>query len=148
MSFPKTLKRLLESSPSTNTLSKYLEKLHEDIYENSTTDKALAVRVTAAEEKITADETLITKLINLHCQDVEFTITDGTNPVEGAVISIDGKTATSSATGEATVEHILEGTYDVEVTCDGYEDDSSSITVTSSDNSFTIALTAVTPAEE
>lgn len=148
MTLPQKLKRLLESSPATATLAKYLEKLHEDIYDNTVSDAALAVRVKAAEDKLAIDEPLLSKLAALHTHDIEFTITDGTDPVEGATITIDGKTGTSAAsTGKTTINGILEGTYTVTVTCEGYEDESASKTVASDTTSFTIALTAVTPAE-
>ena len=155
MALSKTLKRLLKSSPATAELGKYLTKLDDDIYNNSTSDAALAARVSTAEDKITTAEGKITTaegkiqaLEALHTQDIEFTITDGTDPVEGATVTINNKTGTSAATtGKCTIEGILEGTYDAAVTCDGYEDETSSVTVTSSTTSFTIALTAVTPAD-
>lgn len=146
MALTKKLKRLLKSSPSTSELGEYLTKLDNDIYNNSTSDAALAVRVSTAEGKILTLESKVQALEGLHTQNIEFTITDGTDPVEGAVVAIGEKTGTSAATtGKCTINGILEGSYEVTVTCAGYEDKTSTITVTASDTTFTIALTAVTP---
>ena len=134
MTLTNKLKRLLKSSPNTNELGKYLEKLDEDIYNNSEEDATLALRVTHLEQ--------------LHTHDIEFTVKCSTDPVEGATVTLGKKTGTTASTGKCTIEDVLEDTYEIEVTCEGYEDETQEITVTGATTSFNISLTAVTPGEE
>ena len=77
--------------------------------------------------------------------DLSFTVDDGTDPVQGAVVTIEGKTGTTGSAGGCTIEDILEGSHTVAVTADGFEDYSDTISVTSDDTSFTISLTAASP---
>ena len=76
---------------------------------------------------------------------MSFTVDDGTDPVQGAVVTIEGKTGTTGSAGGCTIESILEGSHTVAVAADGFEDYSDTISVTSDDTSFTISLTAVSP---
>ena len=77
---------------------------------------------------------------------IKFTVTDGENPVSGAVVAIGTKTATTGAAGGCTIKGVTDGSHTVEVTADGFEDYTDSIT-TGSTTSFTITLTAETPAD-
>ena len=60
--------------------------------------------------------------------EVLFQVSDGDNPVEGALISIDGNELTSDADGEASIE-LDNGNYDYSVTADGFIDFEGSLTV-------------------
>lgn len=75
-------------------------------------------------------------------RDLSFTINDGTNPVEGATVSIGSKTGTTDSNGGCTIEGVAEGSQSVEVTATGFNEKTQSITVDSTHTSFTISLTA------
>ncbi|MBS3770957.1 MAG: T9SS type A sorting domain-containing protein [Bacteroidales bacterium] len=72
---------------------------------------------------------------------VTFTVTDGTNPVEGATITIDDSELTTDAEGEDTI-HLADGEYEYTVTAEGYEDFTNSLTVSGADIDEEITLTA------
>lgn len=77
--------------------------------------------------------------------DIAVTVTDGTDPVEGAVVTIGGKSCANGtgSSGGCTVKGVSVGeNVAVSVTCEGYEDYSDTITVTSSTSSLSITLTA------
>ena len=97
-------------------------------------DTSLASRVSALEALVS--------------HDVSFTVNDSSDPVQGAVVTLAGKTGTTGSAGGCSIASIIEGTYTVTVVADGFEDYSDSITVTSSDTSFTISLTAATGSGE
>ena len=63
--------------------------------------------------------------------------------VEGAIVTVTtGKTGTTGSAGGCSINGVLDGTYTVTVTADGFEDYSGSITVDSTHTSFNISLTA------
>ena len=102
-------------------------------------DTALAARVKYLEDLFTTD--------------IGFTVKDdqGTPAaVEGAVVTIDGKTGTTGAAGGCTVRDVLYGSYTVSVVADGFDDYSDTITVDASHTSFNITLTTAqsTPGEQ
>jgi len=72
---------------------------------------------------------------------VTFTVTDGTNPLEGAVITIDDSKLTTDAAGEDTI-HLADGEYEYTVTAEGYEDFTNSLTVSGDNVDEEIMLTA------
>ena len=73
---------------------------------------------------------------------INFTITDGTDPVNGATVAIGNKTGTTGSAGGCTLTEIADGEHEVTVTCDGYTTKTETITVSESDTTFTIALEA------
>lgn len=79
---------------------------------------------------------------------INVTVTDGTDPVEGAIVTIGGKSC-SNGTGSAggcTINGVALGEgVTVSVTCEGYENYSDTINVSSSTSSLTITLTASNP---
>lgn len=78
--------------------------------------------------------------------DISVTVTDGENAVQGASVSVGGKTGTTGSQGGCTVTGVEIGEdVAVAVTCDGYENYSDTITVTSETSTLAITLTAVTP---
>ena len=75
-------------------------------------------------------------------RDLSFTINDGTDPVEGATVSIGSKTGTTESNGGCTIEGVEDGSQSVEVSATGYTTKTETITVDSTHTSFTISLTA------
>ena len=78
---------------------------------------------------------------------LSFTVTDGTAPVQGATVTVEGKTATTGSSGGCTIKNIVDGEHTVTVTADGFEEYTDTIT-TGETTSFTVELTAVTPVED
>ena len=78
-------------------------------------------------------------------QDLSFTINDGTDPIEGATVTIGAKTGTTGAAGGCTIKDIEEGSVSVEVAKEGYTTKTETITVDSTHTSFTISLSASSP---
>jgi uncharacterized protein (TIGR02145 family) len=72
---------------------------------------------------------------------VTFTVTDGSNPLEGATINIDDSTFTTDANGNATVK-LVNGSYDYTVTADGYEDVADSLKVSGAEVDEEVILIA------
>ncbi len=83
-------------------------------------------------------------------RDLSFTIETGdpSEPVEGAVVSVAEKTATTDNSGVATITDVLDDTYEVVVECEGYETSTSSITVDETHTSFTISLEEASEQQE
>lgn len=73
--------------------------------------------------------------------ELSFTVNDGTDPIQGATVTIEGKTGTTGSAGGCTIEGILEGSHTVTVTAEGYTDATETITVDAEHTSFTISLT-------
>lgn len=74
--------------------------------------------------------------------DLSFTINDGTDPIKGATVKIGSKTGTTGDLGGCTLKDIEEGSQSVEVSATGYVTKTETITVSSSNTSFTISLVA------
>lgn len=75
-------------------------------------------------------------------RDLSFTINDGTDPIKGATVKIGSKTGTTGDLGGCTLKDIEEGSQSVEVSATGYVTKTETITVSSSNTSFTISLVA------
>ena len=75
-------------------------------------------------------------------RDLSFTINDGTDPIEGATVTIGAKTGTTGAAGGCTIKDVEEGSVSVEVAKEGYTTKTETISVDESHTSFTISLTA------
>ena len=73
---------------------------------------------------------------------LSFTVNDGTNPVEGAIVTIGEITGTTGSAGGCTLSNVPEGSQTVTVTCDGFTNYSDTINVSEENTSFTISLTA------
>lgn len=86
----------------------------------------------------------VSQLESFFTRTLTFTINDGTDPIEGATVSIDGKTGTTGSAGGCSINGVLDGTYEVEVSKDGYVTATESITSSSDTSSFTISLVAST----
>jgi hypothetical protein len=70
---------------------------------------------------------------------VSFTVNDGTNPIDGAAISINSQQLTTNAQGEASIM-LPNGSFSYNVTKDGYHDQSGSVTVNANDAELEITL--------
>ena len=71
---------------------------------------------------------------------ISFTVTDGTEPIEGATVSIGDITGTTSSAGGCTLQNVAEGSHDVTVTASGYSMRIEEITVSDIETSFEIIL--------
>ena len=67
---------------------------------------------------------------------------DGNNPVEKATVAIGDVTGTTGSAGGCSLQNIPDGEQTVTVTKEGYEDYTSTITVSEESTSFTVSLTA------
>lgn len=77
---------------------------------------------------------------NIH-ETLTITVTDGTDPIEGASVSIDGGTAwTTDSSWEVVFSNILAKTHTITAAKTGYEDFSDEVDL-SSDNEATIEMT-------
>ena len=72
---------------------------------------------------------------------VLFTIKDGEAPVDGAAISVFGRSLITNSQGQATTQ-LINGVYSYQVSKQGFEDYSSSLTVANQDENVNIALEA------
>lgn len=73
---------------------------------------------------------------------VTFEVTDGTDPVQDATVSINGETLTTGASGMADIM-LEDGTYTYTVTAGGYEEATGDVTVAGSDIVEPVVLTYV-----
>ncbi|HOP74455.1 MAG TPA: carboxypeptidase regulatory-like domain-containing protein [Bacillota bacterium] len=81
--------------------------------------------------------------------EVIITVTNGTNPLQGATVRLTGngedRTATTNDSGEATFTNVPTGTYTVEASRDGYHANTTSVTVVSGQTaSVTVDITRQT----
>jgi hypothetical protein len=79
---------------------------------------------------------------------VTTTITDGTNPIAGAEVTFDGTTLTTMGDGYLEFGEFENGTYDLSVTADGYENYTEQITVQDESLDLEITLTVTTSISE
>lgn len=70
---------------------------------------------------------------------VNFTVTDGTNPIAAAQVEIDGKTLTTDATGKVSTE-LIDGDYNYTVSKVGYQSFSGSTKVEGADTDVNVSL--------
>ena len=103
-------------------------------------DSGLVKDTASLKSKVAALEAYFT-------HELSFTVNEGTDPIQGATVTIEGKTGTTGSAGGCTIEGILEGSHTVTVTADGYTDATETITVDAEHTSFTISLTAGEPQE-
>lgn len=77
--------------------------------------------------------------------DINVTVTDGSNPVQGAVVTIGGQSCANGtgSSGGCTVSGVEIGTgVAVSVTCEGYEDYTATADITTETTTMSITLTA------
>ena len=73
---------------------------------------------------------------------ISFTITDGTDPINGASVVLNDVTKTTGSAGGCTFDDVADGTYNVVVSKEGYTTKTEEIVIDSEHHSFTIALVA------
>lgn len=78
----------------------------------------------------------IPETVNIHV-----TVNDGTDPVEGATVTIDEISSITGSAGGCNLQNVPTGIQTIEVTKEGYVEYSDSITVSDGNNEFTITLT-------
>ncbi|MDD4384034.1 MAG: X2-like carbohydrate binding domain-containing protein [Bacteroidales bacterium] len=71
---------------------------------------------------------------------VTFTVTEGTNPIEGATVSFDGADYTTNASGIAAIADVEAGTYNYTVSMTGYTDATGTVTVTDANVNVDLVL--------
>lgn len=75
--------------------------------------------------------------------DITVNVSDGTDPISGATVTIGDTSETTDAEGKAEFESVYEGSQTVTVTKTGYADNTSTINVDESHTSFDIELEVV-----
>lgn len=75
-------------------------------------------------------------------RNISFTINDGTDPIEGASVVIDGTTKTTGSAGGCSFNDIADGTVSVEISKEGFVTKTEEITVSEENTSFIISLTS------
>lgn len=75
-------------------------------------------------------------------RNLSFTVNDGTNPVEGATVTIGSVTGNTGSQGGCTLQGISDGSQTVTVTKEGFTEYTDTITVSEESTSFTVSLTA------
>lgn len=84
----------------------------------------------------------VSALESLASVDVSFTVNDGTDPIQGAVVTVaTGKTGTTGSSGGCTISSVFPNTYTVTVVAEGYENYSDEKAIDDDHKSFTISLT-------
>ena len=76
---------------------------------------------------------------------VTITVTDGVDPLGGAEVTIGSTTKTTDPKGKVKFTGIEDGSTTVSVECDGYEDESKSVTVSRTAFNFTVAMEILNP---
>lgn len=72
-----------------------------------------------------------------------FTVDNGTDPIEGAEIAINGETLTTNASGIASTE-LANGDYDYTVTHEGYDDYTGTVTINNANEEVLITMDETT----
>lgn len=73
---------------------------------------------------------------------ITITVTDGTDTISGATVTIDGESKTTNATGKVEFTDMEYTDYTATVTKTGYEDATESINFRTNRKNFTITLVA------
>ena len=75
-------------------------------------------------------------------RNVNFIINDGSEPIQGATVTIDEITGTTGSAGGCTLQNVTDGENSVTVEAEGYITKTETITVSENDTSFTISMEA------
>lgn len=89
---------------------------------------------------------LYTELAGTTQRTISFTVTDDADEpaaIKGATVKLGKKTGTTGNAGGCNISSVGDGSHKVEVTAEGYEAYSETITTDSTHTSFTVQLTAV-----
>ena len=74
--------------------------------------------------------------------DVEVTVTDGTDPISGATVTIGSSSQTTDSNGKATITEVAHGSKTIQVSKEGYTTKSETVDVTYTNYEFTITLSS------
>ncbi len=100
------------------------------------TSNSFVIEALGAAANVTVEFELIPPMYT-----VTFTVTEGTNPIEGATVSFDGANYTTNASGIAAIADVEAGTYSYTVSMTGYTDATGTVTVTDADVNEPVSLT-------
>lgn len=92
---------------------------------------------------VTVDNAPLTENIVLEdVYELTFNVTDGTNPIVAAQISINSEILTTDASGVATIS-LVNGTYPYSVNATGYQENTGSVTIAGTSQEITVTLTEI-----
>ena len=115
----------------------------DSVYEGSQTVTVTKTGYATKTSTITVDETHTSFEIELEVVDtITITVDDGTNPIEGATVTIGETTKTTDASGECTFTDMTYDDYSAEVSAEGYTTKTETVQFRSNHKSFTISLSA------
>lgn len=102
--------------------------------------------ITVSESDVT--EEVILEIATESDYSLTFNVSDGTNPISGAVIKFIDSTYTTSSDGKYIIENVKAGTYNYSVSATGFENMNGSVTVNNADLTENITMIKVTSFEE
>lgn len=108
-------------------------------------DRLNALEEGSGNENTSSEDTLSNnteETQTLSKRNLSFTVNDGNNPIEGATVTIGTITGTTGSAGGCTLQDVEEGEQSVTISKDGFTTKTETITVSSSNTSFTISLVA------
>ena len=115
----------------------------ESVYEGSQTVTVTKTGYATKTSTINVDETHTSFTIELEVVDtITITVDDGTDPIEGASVTIGETTQTTDASGECTFANMTYDDYSAEVSAEGYTTATETLQFRSNHKSFTVSLTA------
>ena len=115
----------------------------ESVYEGSQTVTVTKTGYATKTSTINVDETHTSFEIELEVVDtITITVDDGTDPIEGASVTIGETTQTTDASGECTFANMTYDDYSAEVSAEGYTTATETLQFRSNHKSFTVSLTA------
>ena len=113
------------------------------VYEGSQTVTVTKTGYATKTSTINVDETHTSFEIELEVVDtITITVDDGTDPIEGASVTIGETTQTTDASGECTFANMTYDDYSAEVSAEGYTTATETLQFRSNHKSFTVSLTA------
>ena len=100
------------------------------------TSNSFVIEALGAAANVTVEFELIPPMYT-----VTFTVTEGTNPIEGAMVIFDGTNYTTNTSGMATITNVEAGTYNYTISMTGYTDATGTVIVTDADVIVYVVLT-------
>lgn len=76
-------------------------------------------------------------------RNVKFNITDGSDPIDGATVTIGTISGTTGSAGGCTLQDVPDGQHSVTVTASGFNSKTETITVSETNIQFTIKLVRI-----
>src|SRR6056297_2297431 len=91
---------------------------------------------------VSGSDATVTETLTPSAFDVVFTVDDGTSAIEGASVTLDGVTQLTDVNGQTTFTK-ENGTYNYEVTADGYSTESGSVVVDGADVDVDVSISDI-----